>query len=149
MGQLNLHRPAMSRWCYTKTDKLFVPKSHILRRTFKNLISTHSLNCAESCDIDHAHFARRFFSQMHEMLQTYFFKLLPGTFTDLNQTLHTASLDCPWHNGVQRKSRLNTIAKLQINNFLMKIAKTGSVTYLHIGVSTWHETWVSISTHSL
>ena len=53
------------------------------------IISTRSLNCAESsrpCPLT------VFFCKMS---QTYFFDLLPGDFTDLHQTSHTASVDSP------------------------------------------------------
>ena len=70
----------------------------ILYRTFKNLTSMRALNCVESCDIGHTHFGLPFlffFSQIREMLQTYFFELLPGNFTDLHETLHSAFVDPP------------------------------------------------------
>ena len=77
-----------------------------------------------------------FFFRKCEMSQTHFFELLPGNFTNLHETLHTAPLDYCSQNGVQRKSRFNTMAKLGIHIFLAKITRTGSVAYLHIGVST-------------
>ena len=47
----------------------------------------HSLNCAESCDIGHAHF------HLQYIFCVKMFELLPGNFTHLHQTLHTASVD--------------------------------------------------------
>ena len=38
------------------------------------------------------------FPEIRKMLQTYFLELLPGDFTDLLQTLHTASVDSPDRN---------------------------------------------------
>ena len=85
-----------TRWPYKQGKCVLANNSHTLCCTFKNLISMHSLNCAESCHIGHSHFHLNFFfSQIHKMKQTYFFKLLSGDFTDLHQTLHTASLDSP------------------------------------------------------
>ena len=57
--------------------------SHILSCTFKNLISTHSVNCAESSGKGHPISAYHFFSLLRKMSKTYFF--LPGDFTDLVQ----------------------------------------------------------------
>ena len=40
-------------------------------------------------------FSDNFFPQICKMLQTYFFKLLQGDFSNLHKTLHTASVDPP------------------------------------------------------
>ena len=118
--------------------------SHILCCAFKNLISERSLNSAESRDIGHAHFCLRFFVEIYKISQTYVFELLPGHFTDLHQTLHTASLDSP-DKKIFWILIFQTILKLLNNNFLQISFQTGSVAYLHIGVSKWHETQVTTS----
>ena len=77
------------------------PNPYILCCKFKTLISTCSLNCAESRDLGHARFCSPFvfvFSQICKMSQTYFFELLPGDFTDLHDTLYTATMDSPDNN---------------------------------------------------
>lgn len=61
--------------------------------TFKNLISTCSLNCVEFHYIGHAHFRLLFFLFfffIYEMSKTYFFEFLPGHLTDLHKTSDTA-----------------------------------------------------------
>ena len=69
--------------------------THILCRTFKNLIFPRSVNCAESCGIGPAHIRQPFILLHCKMLKTYFFKLLPGDFTNLYETWHTSSVDPP------------------------------------------------------
>ena len=54
-----------------------------------------SLNCAESQYMPISAYLFFFFREIAEMSQTYFFELLPGDFTDLHGTLHTASVDSP------------------------------------------------------
>ena len=49
------------RWQYNQAKCVLAYKAHILCRTFKNLISTRSLNCAESRDIGHADFSWPYF----------------------------------------------------------------------------------------
>ena len=44
------------RWCYNQGKCVLAYNSHILCRTFKNLISIRSLSYAESSDTCHAHF---------------------------------------------------------------------------------------------
>ena len=48
--------------CYNQGKSILANNSHIVYRTFKNLISMHSLNCVKSCDIRHAHFLFCFFA---------------------------------------------------------------------------------------
>ena len=64
-----------TRWRYNQGTWALAHNSRILCCTFKNLISTHSLNCAESHDISQAHFCLLlfFFPQIWQMLKTYFF----------------------------------------------------------------------------
>ena len=84
-----------TKWRYNRGKCILAYNSHILCCTFKNLISTHLLNCAESRGTGHAHLRLMFFPCLCEIPQTYFFKLLPGDFTDFHATLHTASVDSP------------------------------------------------------
>ena len=79
-----------TRWRYNHGKCILAYNS--LCRTFKNIISTHSLNCAESRHIGYAQF-RLAFSSANS--QNYFFKLVPGDFTKLHKTLHTTSVDPP------------------------------------------------------
>ena len=60
-----------------------------------------------------------------EMSKTYFFELLPGDFTNLHKTWHTASVDPSDRRILKEFWLLN-------NNFLQIMFKTGSVAYLHI-----------------
>ena len=81
------------------------------------------------------------------MSQTYFFELLnSGDFTDLHQTLHTASVDSPDKNLLKEFFIFQTILKLLNSNLLYILRNTQSVAYLHIGLSKWHETQVTTST---
>ena len=59
-----------TRCCYNQ-GKCVLPYivSHILDCTFKNLISTCSLNCLESCDIGHGHFYLTFFFVMKDVVK--------------------------------------------------------------------------------
>ena len=75
-----------TRWHYNQGKCILAYNSHILYRTFKNLISTRSRSMPISALI---------FFFFCKMSQTYFFKLLSGNFTDLHETLHTASVDSP------------------------------------------------------
>ena len=85
-----------TRWHYNQGKCFLACNSHILCCTFKNLISTRSLNCAESRHIGHAHFRLPFFSQIRETSQTYFSVLLPGDFTDLRQTFAHSICGLSW-----------------------------------------------------
>ena len=78
------------------------------------------------------------------MLQTYFFEVLPGVYTNVHQTLHTASVNSPDKKNIKRILIFQTILKL-LNNCLYILLKTQSVAYLHIGLSQWHETQVITS----
>ena len=49
-----------TRWRCNQGKCVLAYNSHILDRTFKNLIFTRSMNFAESCDIGHAHFRWHF-----------------------------------------------------------------------------------------
>ena len=79
------------------------------------------------------------------MSQTYFFELLLGDFTDLHETLHTASVDPPDKKVIEIILIFQTILKLLNNNFWQILFQKGSVAYLHIGVSKWHETQITTS----
>ena len=84
-----------TRWRYNQGKCILAYNSHILCCTFKNLISTCSLNCAESCDIGHAHFRRPLFSANLQNIAKYrkpTFRNPPGNFTEFPKTLHSA----PW-----------------------------------------------------
>ena len=59
-----------------------------------------------------------FFLQICKISQTYFFKLVPGNFTDLQQTLHTASVDTPEKKVIKGILIFQTILQLWNNNFL-------------------------------
>ena len=83
-----------TRWRYNPGKCVLPYNSHILYRTFNDLIYTSSLNCAESRDVD-TFPPTVFCSQIREMSQTYFSELLPGNFTNLHETLHTVSVDPP------------------------------------------------------
>ena len=76
---------------YNQGKCVLAYNSHILCHTFKNLMSTPSLNCAESRHVGHTHIC--LFLQICQILHTYFVELFPDYFTDLHKMLHTASVD--------------------------------------------------------
>ena len=85
--------PQSMKSSYNQGKCVLAYNSHLLCGTVKNLICTHSLNCAESRDIGHAHFC--FFPANLGNDTNLFFELLAGNFTDLQETLHTASVGTP------------------------------------------------------
>ena len=113
--------------------------THILCRTFKNLICTRSLNCAESCDIGPFHkFAKcrkPTFSNSSQLFSQISTKLC---------TQHLHYLDSPDKNLLKNVDIPNNTQVVELN-FLYILLKTHSVGYLHIGLSEWHETQVTTS----
>ena len=79
-------------------------------------ISTLSVDCAESRDI--GHFCLPFFTK-HSICGP------------------------SWQKVIKRILTFRTILKLLNKNFLQILFRTGSIAYLHIGVSEWHETHVT------
>ena len=146
---LLLSSVSTTRWHYNQGKCDLAYNSYLLCRTFRNLISTYSLNCAKFHDIGHAHFGLLFFFwfflQIRKILQNYFFELLPGDFTNLHETLHTTSVASPDKKVIKRNLIFQTILKLLNDNFLYILLKTKSVACLHIGLSQWHETQVTTS----
>ena len=128
-----------SRWCYNQGKCILVYNSHILCRTFKNLICTRSLNCAESCDIGPFHkFAKcrkPTFSNSSQLFSQISTKLC---------TQHLHYLDSPDKNLLKNVDIPNNTQVVKLN-FLYILLKTHSVGYLHIGLSEWHETQVTTS----
>ena len=53
-----------TKWHYNRGKCVLPHNSHILYRTFKNLMSTRSLDCVESCDKGHAHSCK--FAKCHK-----------------------------------------------------------------------------------
>ena len=101
-----------TRWRYNQGKCILVYNPHILCHTFKNLISTHSVNCAESRGKATPISACCFFFFFCKMTKTYFFELLPGDFSNLHGTWHTASVDPPDKKVIKRISIDHTILKL-------------------------------------
>ena len=73
----NVHNVLLSsisttRWHYNQGKCILVYNSHILCRTFKNLISMPSLNWVESRDIGNAHFCLFFFANLEYVINILF-----------------------------------------------------------------------------
>ena len=112
-----------TRWCYNQGKCLLAYNCHILYRTFKNLISTRSLNL---------YFCPPFFFLK-------FAKCRKPTFSNSSYTIHrfaqnfAHSICAPsWQKLVKRILIFQTILKLLNNNFLQILFQTESVPYLHI-----------------
>ena len=132
-----------TKWHYNRGKCVLPHNSHILYRTFKNLMSTRSLDCVESCDKGHAHsckFAKCHkptFSNSSQAISLICMKLR----TQHLWTLLTKSFFFFFFSS----SIFQTILKLSNNNFLHISFQSGSLAYLHIGASEWHQTQFTTS----
>ena len=134
-----------TRWRYNQGKCILPHDSHKLYRIFKNLISMHYLNCAECCDIGHAHFCLCFFHSQNLLIchkpTNLTFELTIVIYTKLcTQHLWTLLTKV-----IKWILILQTILKLLHTNLLQIWYKTGSTGYLDTGVSKWHETQVTTS----
>ena len=129
-----------SRWRYYQEKTFFANYSHIIWCTLLNIISICSLNTAEPCDVGHAHVRTEFPFANSPNVANLLFRTPPRQFHQFAQNFAHSICGPFWQKVIKRILICQRILKLLNNNFLWIRVKTGSVAYLHIGVSKWRET---------
>ena len=125
-----------TRWRYNQGEWVLPNNPHVFCRTFKNPISTCSLNCAKMCDIGRAHFRQPFFPCRKPTFSNSYQALSP--ICNFAHSIYGLA----WQKVITRILIFQTILKL-LNNFQSILLKTQSVAYL-LGLSEWHETQVTL-----